>query len=64
MDLDTTRLLRESLALQALQPRPHHPKYRIFAPVNNCKKECSYHEYYTIESGPSPEGVVQPGPAF
>ncbi len=25
-------------------PLPHHPKYRIFAPVNNAKKECSYYE--------------------
>lgn len=31
-------------SLQALQTLPQPPKYRIFAPVNNCKKECSYYE--------------------
>lgn len=64
MNLDTTRLLRESTSLQALQLPPHHLKYRIFAPVNNCKKECSFHEYYTIEGNPSSEDFVQSGPAF
>lgn len=31
-------------SLQALQPLPQPAKYRIFAPVNNCKKECSCYE--------------------
>ena len=33
-----------SPSLQALQPLPHHLKYRIFASNYNCKKECSYYE--------------------